>query len=245
MALTFFWRFQNSLTLDGTHDFTAGDSVATAVGTATFNTTQSRDGYAGYYDGPLDNHTFAPASILVRDQGSIAFWFRGSIWNDSAGLFRVYGTTNTDRIDVAAMGSSGTGNIRVRFARDGQVALSLTTTNSNFALGNWYFVVVKWDHATDLAGVWVYDTTGAAITNGNATTSSLVNATHYPSTEFTIFEVGEWAGANFDCWIDNLFIGSAYDDGDAFLTNRDITSYTSYSAGGSSVAPLAAAYYYT
>jgi hypothetical protein len=227
VALTFFWRFQNSLTLDGTHDFSAGDTTAVASGTATFSTTQARDGYAGFYDGPLDYHTFDPTSICSRAAGSVGLWFHATTnWNDPVIIFRAYGSSSNDYVRLRLRGTNGAGNVDIGLAKNGASAITVATTSAALSLATWYFVRASWDFTAGNVLVRVYNASG--VLQGTEGFSSAWGATQYPATEFATMEIGEISGANTDPYIDNLFIGSAYADGDTFLTKRDITSYTEY-----------------
>ena len=238
MALTLYWRFENSLTLDGTHDYTAGDGTATANDGATFNNTQSRDGYAGYYDGPNDYHQLDAASIAVAAAGAVGVWVRAETWLTGTIIWRIGATaTGNNQLRLSMSGTDGSGNLTFRLSQQGQTPLDLTTTNSNFGVGAWYFVVCKWDGADDSASITVYDTSGSAITNGSASSGSGYGTNQMPATIDTV-KLGETGAANGNFWLDNAFVGSAAADGDTFYTKRDITSYTAYAGG--SIAPPAA-----
>ena len=240
MALTFFWRFENSLTLDGTHDFTAGDSVATVNDTATFNNTQSRSGYAGYYDGANDYHIFDAASIAVAAEGSVAFWVRMETWTTGTCLLRIGATaTGNNQIFVRMDGAGGSGNLLFRLSQQGGSQCNLTTNSGNMGANAWYFVVLKWKSATTSASIDIYDTTGASVSSASTTTTYTSGCV--PSTIDTI-KLGDDGAGTGNFWLDNAFLGSSIDDAATFFTKRDITSYTEYAAAAS-IAPLAMSHF--
>lgn len=226
MALTFYWRCEGT-TLDGTHDFTAGDSTATLNSAAAINTAAVRYGTNGL-DCPTssDNATFTVSTNDLANPaaGAMAAWVRITTWGSAATLLSATGSTGND---FYVLMMTGTDELRFSSKRNGGSTFNLDTTAANLATGNWYFVGFAWDQAANDRRIVVYDSNMSLIENR----TDLTTAYDQP-TDIISLRIGEGNVTASDTHIDNVFVGSAYADLDDFITNATITSYTSYTTGG-------------
>lgn len=241
MALKFFWRCEGT-TLDGTHDYSAGDTSATATGSAAIATAAVKVGSNGVecVNG-TDYYAFDSASIATIDQGSMACWFQYKTAVPTAGYLipltiREQSPAQTD--DLIGIQSEASQELRLSLRKEGSAIVTLATTAANLAIDTWYFVTASWHLSADKRRIRVYDASGSLIQEVEDTSTDLAGCT--PGTVDTI-RVGNNSSHTSGVYVDNVFIGDAYADADTFYSKRDITSYTQYS--GSAVAPLAAAYY--
>lgn len=236
MALTFFTRCEG-LTLDGTHDFTAGTDTFLTVSGASIDPTAALIGSNGILvNAASDVLTLdAEDAVLNSAAGAIGFYFRVQTFATAAIVMRLRtnsGATN-DYIQVS-MNNTTNNHLRfsVRNSAEGQTLLE-----SAFAIVNdtTYFVIFKWDTAASDRRAEIYDSGGTLLdATEDLATSLFIPIEAYPITDGMIF--GEFGGTATAFYLDNIFIGTAYADGDAFYTNRNITSYTQYGAGAA-IAP--------
>lgn len=226
MALKFFWRCEGT-TLDGTHDFTAGDNAATLSSTAAINTDAARIGTNGL-DIPSSNDaaefTISSNDLISTAGGSAAFSFRVTTWGNGAVIFTAVGTAGNDHIRVE-LGT--TDELIFRHRVSGTSNLTLTTTAANIATGTWYSVVIRWDPSAEDRRIEVYDDAGSLIQAVEDTTTAFG-----PQTDLIALRIGETAGVACDVHIDNVFIADTY--AEALEDFLHITSYTEYgvAAGG-------------
>jgi hypothetical protein len=123
---------------------------------------------------------------------------------------------------------------------DGQV--DLDTSGASLAAGNWYFVVGQWDQPNNSRRIAVYDSSGALLAENEDIATAYSAPTALDASDGLRFGDASGWGATRNGWFDNIFVGSAYTDAATFLSNRDITSYTGYTVGGSTtVTPAQAA----
>lgn len=243
MALKFYWRFENSGTLDGTHDFSAGDTTATNNGSPTFDGTTFKIGsYAGSYPAASAQHRFDPASIMSSggpggsSAGAVGFWFyttSGRLTDRDLFFFVRGSASSTDCISVRC-GGSNTIKLQIRNATNGGIELAHGSTISD---NTWYFVVIAWDSAATSRRISLYDASGAEI--GSTVTDTSTNFTNnLPANLTSRFQFGDNTGSGPFGYVDNVFIGDAYADADAFVSNKSITSYTNYSVGDTTAPTL-------
>lgn len=235
MSLKFFWRCDSD-PLDGTDDFSAGDTTPTAQGTPSLDAGAANIGSTGIlFTAGNTHYRFDTASIANRQTGALAFWFRiptapGAI----AVLAMMRGISASDYVFIAVNGTVGSGTGELRFSSrstdtGGGAEVTITTSGANLTTNTWYFCVIQWDDGADSRRVAVYDASGALI---DETIDAGAWVAPLDLTLSTGIRIGEAAGVSMTGHIDNVFIGDAYADGDVFVTNRNITSYTSYSTGG-------------
>lgn len=234
MALKFYYRFENSGTLDGTHDYSAGDTTATNNGSPTFDGTTFKIGaYAGSYPSASAQHRFDPASILASggpagaSAGAVGFWFYTTSGRstDRDLFFFVRGSASSNDCIAVRCGGSNTLKLHIRNATNGAAELAHGSAISDNA---WYFVVVAWDSVTNSRRISLYDAAGAEV--GSTVTDTTTNFTNnLPANLTSRFQFGDNTGSGPFGYVDNAFIGDAYADADTFVANKNITSYTSYS----------------
>ena len=247
MALTLFWRCEGA-TLDGSHDYSAGDAVATANGSTTLDAAAAKIGSNGILiNASSERYSFDPASIISTSVGSIGFWVRFVTSMPGAPHFYFYcrGTNSNDYLTIASVGTGGQVELQLRNNVGGLLPLSTAsgTVDANMAADQWYFITASWDIANDDRRIRVYNSSGTLIQHHEDTSTDLAS---YEPANFTTggLQIGDTSGwgATIVGHYDNIFIGSAYDDADTFAEKRDIASYADY-AGGSSNG--AAVYYYS
>ncbi len=232
MALTFFWRFENSTTLDGTHDYSAGDTTATVNSAAAFQTaTTVVNGYSGDYPTASDYHSFASASIWSNAAGYInvfasAFYINTWVAGSMLAQFWEAAATN-NHVNVSMSGTSGSGNLNLQMRISGGATTNITLTGNNIALSTLYYYIVRLNRSTGVARIELYNSAGSLI--DSAETTSIPSA-DFPSTIDTML-VGESAGGASDFYLDNFFVADTY--AEPIEDNLSITSYTQYGGGNS------------
>src|SRR6188474_1286468 len=81
MTIKFYWRAENSVNLDATHDYSAGDTSAATNSSPSFSGTAAKYGsYGILIDSSTDRYDFNPASILSSSvsgsAGAVGMWFQ-------------------------------------------------------------------------------------------------------------------------------------------------------------------------
>lgn len=230
MALKFFWRCEGT-TLDGTHDYSAGDTTATLTSGAAINTDAARIGTNGL-DCPTigDYASFAISSgdLISQSVGALAFSFRLVAFLPSNSLFQAKNSANSSQITVQMIGTDdATGReLQFRIRLHGGIDKSVGTTAANLALNTWYAVVCRWDEPANDMRIEVYDAAGSLITAVEDLATNFDQPTGLDS-----LRIGETLNfGSSDFHIDNVFIADTYAEPlENFL---DITSYTEYGASG-------------
>jgi hypothetical protein len=233
MALTFFWRAAGE-TLDGTDDYSAGDTTATVAGTAAIgsNGIEAVDAADYYY--------LNPTSIAATAEGAAAFSIQFPSAVPASGYdfgirFRDSGGTNY-------MGSRTAGSSTGFAFRSAKAGATNTTTTSGvtISIATWYSVVLRWDFVGDLMRIEVYDASGNLLgTPGEDTASD--TSDYEPTGPYSSsgFQIGNISSQNIACYLRNIFVADDYAEPlEDFL---NITSYTQYGvtppAGGDLVLP--------
>lgn len=232
MALTFFWRCESE-TLDGTHDYSAGDTTATSVNSASIGAGGARVGSNGIVaESSGSRYQLDAASIFSVSEGSIGFFVKWAGWIAGQQIFRVNGTAANDLIAIETSGADGAGTrellLRHRVSGGANI-LTSPTTAADIALNTWYFVIAKWNVTTNLLRLEVYDTDGTLL---DATQDT---AGIDPQADLITLQLGDTNLGNVDVYIDNVFVATAYDDAADILANFDITSHTEIGGGGGPV----------
>lgn len=223
MALKLYWRCEGT-TLDGTHDFTAGDNTATLNSIAAINTDAAKLGTNGL-DCPSasDYAIFAISSgdLFDRLVGKFGFWLRFEATPDSGSqIFTAQGTLANDFIRILAIGDE----LRFDFRQDGNSVVSLSTTAANMTTATWYWVEASWDQPNNDRRIAVYDSSGALINAVEDTATA-----YLAPNDLITLNIGNFGGGGtFNNHYDNVFVADAY--AEDLLTFRDITSYTEYGA---------------
>jgi hypothetical protein len=228
MALLFFWRCEGT-TLDGTHDYSAGDTTATLNSGALINADAARIGTNGL-DIPTasDNARFDAASIIAPAVGSLALSVRFTTFASGRSVAWAFGTNTLDQILLETTGTDdATGRelrIRYRSTTGGAENVVLATTAADLALATWYGVVIRWDATANLLKLEIYNDDGSLRTEVSSTSAIS------PPADLVSMWWGESGAGAIDLHLDNLFIADTYEEPlEDFL---DITSYTEYGAAG-------------
>lgn len=235
MAITFFWRCEGT-TLSGTDDLPGADTSAAATGSPEISATAALVGSNGILIN-ANNEYYSLNSedaVLNSAAGAIGFWFRSQSFAADSDVIRLRFNSGDSSDWVGVVTSTTTNNHLVFLFRTSGVGY--TVLDSTYAISNdtTYFVIVKWDNAANDRRIEIYNSSGTLLqADEDLATSWTAPAEAYPVTDGMAFG-GPSSSINF--YLDNIFIGTAWADGDAFLTNRSITSYTAYGAGGGTVA---------
>lgn len=225
MALTLFSRCEGA-TLDGTHDYSAGDTTWSLNSAAAFNTSGVKVGTNGLNCASSDDYAeLSSSSIVDRTAGTLAFWFRIGTWADTTWIANLQGTAYNDRINIELYGAD---ELVFRHVANGDHNVILVTTAANLTTGNWYFVQAHWSSSAGDIRLEVYDSSGSLI---QAVENLSAGVGVAPADIIAIRMGTQNTSGTVD--IDNVFIGTAY--ADDFLASRDITSYTEY--GGAAALP--------
>ena len=236
-ALTFFWACESETLSSGTTDYSAGDTSATqqpAAGPAV-NATAMLVGTNGCEMSASGEHyRFDNSSnaLVSPSAGSFGLWIRAQSRATNGAFF--YARGNSSANDYVDLATTATDELRCRTGSStGPVTNSVTTTALNYSLDTTYFVTCSWEDSGDRLRICVYDSGGSVLDGGCTVNSSATNAFPTALDSTTGLRIGESSGSAQTEYFDNVFIGDAYADADTFYTNRNITAYTSYSAGGS------------
>lgn len=213
---TFFWRCE-STTLNGTDDFSAGDTTATAVSLVELTAGAARYGSLGINTpGSADWYEFDSASIVSTTQGAVAFRCRITALGGDSTIFAVYNSgAPADQISLTTL-DTGT-NLRLRHRVNGGDNNTLDTTALNLTTSTWYTFVIRWNTNTNTLRLEVYDDSGTLIQGVENT------PTVDPQSALTTFQFG--SGDNSARYnLDNLVISN--DSTDPVQTWASYTSYT-------------------
>lgn len=228
MALTFFWRCE-ATTLDGTDDFSAGDTTATANNTPAISATGARIGTNGLvFDAVSERYDFNPASIWNRLTGSAAFSFQFPSAIPSAGQIFLFIRANASANDNISVEIGASQELTLRIRNSTGTNVTLTTTAVNLTAGNWYSVVIRWDQPNNDRSISVYNSSDVLIETVSDTTTAYDAPTALDATNG--FRLGDSSGSIGTLYIDNVFVADSYSE--PLENNLSITSYTSYNSGG-------------
>lgn len=224
-ALKFFWRSETT-TLSGTDDYSAGDTTATSSNSPSVSATASIvSGNGVLADSSGDAYAFDPTSIVDPNKGALAYWvkFPTALNSVCTGVEFYQSSAGTLRVSR----NSGSGQLYLDIRKSGGGTYFLTTTGTTISAGNSYFIIAEWDINTTYRRIRVYD---SGLTLIASATDSATDFSTGIGTYNNIY-VGDADYGGQTMYVDNVFIGSEATDGDTFLTNASITSYTSYSVG--------------
>lgn len=230
-AATFFWRAEGT-TLDSTHDFSAGDTTATANGGVSITGTAAKVGSNGILTtNASDWYEFSPTSIATTGQGVIGGWiqFKTAVpGTNQGGPIALRNSANSS--DVIAIGydtNGGNNDLRGFLQRNGGSSLTLTTTACGFVADTWYFVVFRWNISADDRKIECYDSSGNLIDSAEDLSTDLSNV---EPTAIDEMRVGNPATNANPIWVDNVFVSQTY--AEPIENFKSITSYQSaYTSG--------------
>lgn len=226
MSLLFFWRCEGT-TLDGTHDFTAGDTSATANGSATISAVSPLIGSNSILTaGSASHFRFDSGSIIAAAEGSLSLSFRITTWVANGTLFTIFGSSTDNFIQVLM---TGTDELRFQIgSATGPTDISLDTTAANIATGTDYRLIVRWQDSTNSRYIGVFNSSDALISETEDTTTNWVVPTELSGSDRARF--GDTGGALSVFRLDNIAIADDY--AEPLEDFFQITSYTDYGAAG-------------
>jgi hypothetical protein len=237
VALTFFWRCEGT-TLDGTDDYSAGDTTATAANSATINAAAALYGPSGVLTAAsaTSRYGFDPTSIVNKAVGSAAFSFRFPSSFPGSGFSFGTRIENASASDTMGTEISST-YARLRVAKSGVGSIYATATYALVA-NTIYGCVYRWDFANDKIACELYSAAGALLASSEYTDAAVSTYEIDALTTYGL-RVGNSSGTGTVIMhVDNVFVADAYDEAlQDFLT---ITSYTEYApapSGGDLVLP--------
>lgn len=232
--ITMFWRAEGT-TLDeaGNNDYALGDSTASAVGSPAINTTAVKYGTNGIHINAVSEYyQFTLAEDFVTpNAGAIATWIQWITFpTDGSVFFVARGDNGTNY--VALQGIS-TDELRL-VTNTGASNSTYDTTDANISTSTWYFVCIAWNDAANTRKIYLWDSAGTAVGSSPWIDSSTnFNAPAELTGANARLRFGEsFGGTTTEFYEDNIFVGNSADDCPTFHTNRAITAYSSYSAGG-------------
>lgn len=217
MALTFYSRLQQ-LTLDGTHEYSAGASTWVSEGSTSFS---SAAGFVG--DGLLVATSSSylrmnPTSIASGATGSAGFMIRfpssASTFGSRLAFFTVSGS---ERIDVNINSNS----FRLQYVSSATYSVQ---ANVSIAANTWYGVVIRWDQPNSLLRLEMYDASGNAL--GSWEYGGAFNVISAALGGEFGMRIGTNASSTETAHYDNLFVASNADE--LIELNLGINSYTAY-----------------
>lgn len=218
-ATVFFWRAEGTA-LDATHDFSAGDTSATASGSVSISNTAARTGTNGILRATTtaSSYDFDATSIWpsAATPANSVFSFAYSFQHQTsvAGNSLVMGLrardgSNNDSIQVntAASGQGAGANLILRIG-NGTTATTMTTDSAGMTAGNWYAVVVRVDIPNDDRKIEIYDAAGALLDSAEDLATDL--GTHAP-TDINLLQLGTGSATmTHDTWFDTFIISDVY-----------------------------------
>lgn len=226
MAVTFFWRCEGE-TLDGTHDYSAGDTTATANGAVSISATGAKLGSNGIVTtNAADYYAIDSASIVDIDQGCFGFWIQWKTAMPGAGL--VTGISVRDAatgLNALQVQVATAAEDELRFQiRNASNTSNLITSSLSLAINNWYFVKCAWHLSADKWLIAVYDSSLTLVEAPNEDTSTDLS-TFIPVSVDTI-RIGNTSSDVNPVWMDNVIFGSSYTD--PLENYANYTSYTQF-----------------
>ncbi len=223
MAVTFFWRCESEA-LDATHDYSAGDTTATANGAVGISATGAKVGSNGIVTtNAADYYLLDSASIVTIDQGCFGFWIQWKTAMPGIGL--VTGMSILDsatgfqaiQVQVATVPED---ELRLQIKSGANISY-LPTSAAGLSINNWYFVKCAWHLSQDKRLIAVYDSTLTLVEPATEDTSTDLS-TFIPTSVDTI-RIGNPSSDVNPIWMDVVMFGSSYTD-----PLQDYATYSSY-----------------
>lgn len=231
MALSFFWRAEG-LTLDATHDFTAGDNTGTVNSGALINTDAAFIGTNGL-DLPTTADfvffTVSSGDLIDASEGAIGLWFRIVTFGAGRSLF-VANNTGAPNNHIRLY-MTGTDELELKIRLVAGADVTLTTTAADLATATWYFVIARWNAVTEDRRIEVYNDDMSL----RHAVEDLTTAFDAP-TGIDVLSWGDNLGIAGDHHQDNMFIADTY--AEPLEDFSEITSFTQYGAAGGPVPPF-------
>jgi hypothetical protein len=234
--LTLFWRAE-STTLDeaGNNDYALGDNSASLVGSGALNTTAVKYGTNGIHiNASSEYYQFDLAENFVGlNGGAVAFWIQWVTFSTTGNTwFEARGNTSTNYY----RGRGFTGDIlRLLSSNATPSSSNYDTTGTSITTSAWYFVCYAWSDSANTRKIYIWDNAGAAVGSSpfiDTTTNYNGPAELTGASARLRFGESSGTGGTVEYYLDNIFAGNSPEDCIPFYDNRDITAYSSYSAGG-------------
>jgi len=198
--ISFYWRCE-SATLDPTHDYSAGDTTAVGSTGARLSAAGAKLGTNGLEAYATDGYySFTSTNIVSVFSGSVGFWFKYTTWVQGDAVFNCPFSEGYIQIQTGATQGTLQGKLRNTGYGDANVNTSTSPMLSN----TWYFLVLRWDHTTDLLKIEVYNEN---LTLRESTQMALTWPP--PLNDHTEFAFGTW---EMRICVDNIFISQSYSE---------------------------------
>lgn len=235
MALTFFARCEGT-TLDGTHDFSVGDTTWDANSTSsTFASGAGMVGTNGLLitSAPQVMRMDLADDIVLPAEGAIGFLFRFTAWAAFTKLFAIRGSSADYQFSVWTHLTNDT--LAVYLGNDEGTNINFNVESLGLSTNTPYGIVYRWNQSTSTFRLEVYsDPLG---------TPTLINAAQ-DTTGWTVFpdmtrtggfSWGDNSGgvSTENLHFDNIFVADDY--AEPIEDNFAITSYTAYGGAGAVV----------
>lgn len=234
-AILFFARCE-STTLDGTHDFSAGDTTWDANSTSSsFASGAGMVGTNGLLitSAPQVMRMDLANDIVLPSQGSFAFLFRFTAWPAFTKLVAIRGSTTDYQFSVWTHASS---DVMVAYlGNDEGTNINFNLEGLNLQTNTIYGVVYRWNQSTGTFRLEVYSsplTSPSLIAGAQDTTGWTV----FPDmTRTGGFSWGDNSGgvSTENVHFDNIMVSDTYGE-----TLQDFLQYTSYTQFSSSSSAL-------
>lgn len=220
MSIKFFWRCESE-TLDGTDDYSAGDTTATATGTPSISASGVKVGTNGLVTvDTTDYYSFDSASIVTVDQGSCGYWIQYKTSVPISALnVGVHFRNSADPDDHIGSLTGSSQEQRLSIRKTGAVATIIATTVANLAIDTWYFVVFRWHISADKRAIEVYD---SSLTLIDSTEDLATDLAAFTPTTIDTIRIGNNSSHGNPVWMDNVMISDTY--------GEDLTSYANYTS---------------
>lgn len=217
MALTFYWRAESGTLSSPNDDYSASDTSGALTGTATFDAAAGWNGngilltntVTGYY-------AFGATSIATRSVGCCAFLARYPTTVPSTSGYQYgplfIGSTN----DSVGFETQSGGGFRLKTSNATNGSIVLNTSGTAMSTNTWYGAIIRWDFPGNRRYIAIH-ALGDLVNPIASNYDDVTDMTNYqPGTEFSGssgIRIGKTGGATQPVMhIDNVLIGSAYDD---------------------------------
>ena len=257
MALKFFWTC-DSTTFDS-DDYSAGDSTPSVLNTVSIDGSAARVGSAGILleSGTSGTYGFAlgglVTSALMDSTGStrctdlvcsvgLSMYINGSK-TDTTGViegFVLQGNDTSNQFGLLT-NSSGAGSLGLTLRGTGTGLATIVLTDSNVTVDAWHGIVARVDIPNDKMQLELYNASGSLVEMVDQTQIGSPDLAEYApyldSDASNGLRLGKATQAHVT-YIDNVFVGNAFDD--PIQNYFTISSYSQYGVSG--IAPKAGFY---
>lgn len=239
MSATLIWRCEGT-TLDGTDDYTLGDSTASLINSGVIEAAAARVGtngltapasFAGGATFNLANNGIFPGTLASPADLVCSFAFSmkwatavAATSGASVGL-KFQGTVANDYIQVLTTNPGSNLTLGLRNATNG--LLSLTTSGGTITADAWFGVVCRLNFATDSRKIEIYDASGVLVDSAVDTATDLASYVPADIKATAGLILGQHPGAHAQAtYFDNFLISTDYNA--PLQNNLVITSATQY-----------------